>query len=96
LKQLFRIILDVINPSFVVEDRQWQPSATIIFYNYFTAMWNDPQVFILLDHDCLQSLKFPSGRSEGRRGHLVPNTASRSLRSHDKLLERSLIEGADV
>ncbi|KAF8478567.1 hypothetical protein DFH94DRAFT_633058 [Russula ochroleuca] len=43
LKQLFRIILDVINPSFVVEDRQWQPSATIIFYNYFTAMWKDPQ-----------------------------------------------------
>ena len=54
LKLLFRVILDVINPSFVVEDRQWQSSATIIFYSYFTALWNDPQVFTLLDNDCLQ------------------------------------------
>jgi hypothetical protein len=53
LKQLFRVILDVINPSFVVEDRQWQPSATIIFYTYFTALWKDPQVFILQDHERL-------------------------------------------
>ncbi len=44
LKLLFRIILDVINPSFIVEDRQWQPSTTVIFYSYFTALWKDPQV----------------------------------------------------
>lgn len=55
LKQLFRIILDVINPSFVVEDRQWQPSAVIIFYSYFTALWQDPQVSGLLDY-FIQSL----------------------------------------
>ncbi|KAH9966782.1 hypothetical protein BC827DRAFT_1153126 [Russula dissimulans] len=48
LTQLFRIILDVINPSFVIEDRQWQLSATAIFYNYFTALIQDPQVFSLL------------------------------------------------
>jgi hypothetical protein len=96
LKLLFRVILDVINPSFVVEDRQWQPSATIIFYNYFTALWNDPQVFILLDNDCLQSLRFLTGRSENCGGYLVANTASPPLRSHNKLLERSPVQGIDV
>lgn len=96
LKLLFRIILDVINPSFVVEDRQWQPSTTIIFYNYFTALWKDPQVFIILDNDCLHSLSSFTGRSEGCGGYLVANTASSSLRSHNKLLERSPVEGADV
>jgi hypothetical protein len=90
LKLLFLIILDVINPSFIVEDRQWQPSATIIFYNYFTTLWKDPQVFVFLSHDCLQSLTFHSGRGEGRRGYLVANTASRSLRGHIQLLERGL------
>ena len=44
LRQLFRMTLDVINPSFVIEDRQWQHSAIIIFHNYFTALWQDPQV----------------------------------------------------
>ncbi|KAI9446343.1 hypothetical protein H4582DRAFT_1905062 [Lactarius indigo] len=43
MKQLFRIILDVTNPSFVIGDRQWQSSATIIFHSYFTALWQDPQ-----------------------------------------------------
>ncbi|KAH9180668.1 hypothetical protein EDB89DRAFT_1920409 [Lactarius sanguifluus] len=43
LKQLFRMILDVTNPSFVIGDRQWQSSATIIFHSYFTALWQDPQ-----------------------------------------------------
>ena len=41
--------LDVINPSFVIEDRQWQHSAIIIFYNYFTALWQDPQVCCVLN-----------------------------------------------
>ncbi|KAI9509630.1 hypothetical protein F5148DRAFT_1367050 [Russula earlei] len=43
LRQLFRIILDTINPSFVIEDRQWQLSATIFFYNFFIALIQDPQ-----------------------------------------------------
>jgi hypothetical protein len=58
LKQLFRIILDVTNPSFVIGDRQWQSSATIIFYSYFTALWQDPQV-ILHDLCSLHHLKTP-------------------------------------
>ena len=90
MRLLFLIILDVINPSFIVEDKQWQPSAAIIFYNYFTALWKDPQVFVLLNHDCLQSLTFHSGRSEDRRRYLVANTAPRSLRGHIQLLERGI------
>src|SRR6266566_6270496 len=86
LRLLFLIILDVIKPSFIVEDRQWQPSATIIFYNYFTTLWKDPQVFVLLNHDCLHSSTFRSGRGEGCRGYLVANTAPRSLRGHFRLL----------
>ncbi|KAI0273752.1 hypothetical protein BC834DRAFT_227074 [Gloeopeniophorella convolvens] len=43
LRQLFRITLDVINPSFIIEDRQWQSSATAIFCSYFSAQWQDPQ-----------------------------------------------------
>lgn len=96
LKLLFCIILDVINPSFAVEDRQWQLSTTSIFYNYFTALWKDPQVFILLDNGCLHNLRSSKGRSEGCGGYLVANAASSSLRGHNNLLERSPVEGADV
>ena len=63
LRQLFRIILDVINPSFAVEDRQWQPSAIIIFYNYFTALWQDPQVSYLLNHSLQISISSCRKRS---------------------------------
>jgi hypothetical protein len=59
LKQLFRIILDVTNPSFVIGDRQWQSSATIIFYSYFTALWQDPQVLLHTDLCSLHNLKSP-------------------------------------
>jgi hypothetical protein len=51
------MILDVTNPSFVIGDRQWQSSATIIFYSYFTAMWQDPQVILLTDLSSLHNLK---------------------------------------
>jgi len=60
LERLFRIILDVTNPSFIVGDKQWQSSATIIFYSYFAALWQDSQVFFLLTvPDALHNLKFP-------------------------------------
>ncbi|KAI0306458.1 hypothetical protein B0F90DRAFT_1808156 [Multifurca ochricompacta] len=60
LKQLFRIILDVINPSFIVEDRQWQSSATIIFYNYFTALWQDSQEEVKVAVDTWSQTLFPA------------------------------------
>jgi hypothetical protein len=59
-------------------------------------MWKDPQVFMLLDRGRLQGLRFLTGRSEGCCGYLVANTASRSLRGDNKLLERSFAEGTDV
>ncbi|KAI0302159.1 hypothetical protein BC826DRAFT_987563 [Russula brevipes] len=60
LKQLFRVILDVINPSFVIEDRQWQPSAIIIFYSYFTALWQDPQEEIKVAVDTWSQTLLPA------------------------------------
>ena len=47
------------NPSFVIGDRQWQSSATIIFYSYFTALWQDPQVRLHTDLCPLQNLISP-------------------------------------
>ncbi|KAI0062284.1 hypothetical protein BV25DRAFT_1804358 [Artomyces pyxidatus] len=43
MKRLFRIILDVTNPAFNVEERQWRSSIICAFTYYFTAMWKDPQ-----------------------------------------------------
>ncbi|KAH9079531.1 hypothetical protein EDB83DRAFT_2343143 [Lactarius deliciosus] len=60
LKQLFRMILDVTNPSFVIGDRQWQSSATIIFYSYFTALWQDPQEEIKVAVDTWSQTLLPA------------------------------------
>jgi hypothetical protein len=57
LKLLFRVILDVINPSFIVEDRQWQSSATMIFNTFFAALWQDPQVLVHFNPVCSQRLR---------------------------------------
>lgn len=60
LKQLFRIILDVTNPSFVIGDRQWQSSATIIFHSYFTALWQDPQEEVKVAGDAWSQTLLPA------------------------------------
>ncbi|KIP09568.1 hypothetical protein PHLGIDRAFT_67270 [Phlebiopsis gigantea 11061_1 CR5-6] len=39
--RLFRITLDITNPAFVVEDRQWGPSITDVFRHFFSAIWAD-------------------------------------------------------
>ncbi|KAI0322233.1 hypothetical protein OF83DRAFT_1279816 [Amylostereum chailletii] len=41
LKRLFRIVLDVTNPAFILEDRQWRSSVICIFNAYFSALWQD-------------------------------------------------------
>lgn len=46
--RLFRIILDIISPSFTVEDRQWRSSVIDIFYYFFTAKWADQSVSIII------------------------------------------------
>ncbi|KAI0054105.1 hypothetical protein FA95DRAFT_1480391 [Auriscalpium vulgare] len=43
LDRLFRIVLDITNPAFNVEERQWRSSVSRVFIHYFTAMWQDPQ-----------------------------------------------------
>lgn len=42
--RLFRMILDVINPAFNVEDHQWRPSVIDIFLAFFTLIWQDEKV----------------------------------------------------
>lgn len=42
--RLHRIILDVTNPSFHVEERQWRSSVIEVFYRYFSALWVDDKV----------------------------------------------------
>ena len=42
--RLFRIILDVTSPGFVVEDRQWGPNIIDIFHHFFSSMWTDERV----------------------------------------------------
>lgn len=42
--RLFRMVLDVINPAFQIEDRQWRPSVIEIFNHYFSCIWKDPTV----------------------------------------------------
>ncbi|KZT67735.1 hypothetical protein DAEQUDRAFT_712938 [Daedalea quercina L-15889] len=37
----FRVILDVTNPTFNVEGRQWRASVVIVFYRFFTCLWAD-------------------------------------------------------
>lgn len=44
VSRLFRMILDVTSPAFVVEDRQWQPNVIDIFFYFFSALWTDDRV----------------------------------------------------
>jgi hypothetical protein len=46
--RLFRIILDINNPDFRVDDRQWRPNAIDIFSYYFSAAWADQRVGIVI------------------------------------------------
>lgn len=41
---LFRMVLDVTNPAFVLDDRQWRSSIIDIFYHFFSALWLDDRV----------------------------------------------------
>lgn len=47
--RLFRILQDVINPSFEVEGRHWRSSMTVVLYFYFSTLWTDSKVNIILD-----------------------------------------------
>ncbi|KAK7693413.1 hypothetical protein QCA50_002981 [Cerrena zonata] len=48
LSWLFRMVLDVTSPAFVLDDRQWRPSIIDIFYYFFSALWLDDREEIRL------------------------------------------------
>lgn len=50
--RLFRIILDLPNPAFALEDRRWRSSMTEIFYRYFTAIWIDETASVSYVYAC--------------------------------------------
>ncbi|KAF8654221.1 hypothetical protein AX16_003745 [Volvariella volvacea WC 439] len=58
--RLFRIILDVISPRFVVEDRQWRSSVIDVFFHFFNSMWADEREEIRLTIHTLSSTLLPS------------------------------------
>ncbi|EIN07352.1 hypothetical protein PUNSTDRAFT_144852 [Punctularia strigosozonata HHB-11173 SS5] len=39
--RLFKIIMDLPNPAFSLEDRKWRSSISDIFYYFFSAIWSD-------------------------------------------------------
>ncbi|KAH0583846.1 hypothetical protein H2248_009444 [Termitomyces sp. 'cryptogamus'] len=41
INRLFKVVLDVISPSFDLEDCQWRPSLADVFYYFFTSLWAD-------------------------------------------------------
>ena len=79
--RLFRVILDVTSPAFVVEDRQWGPNVIDIFHYFFSSMWNDDRVST---HIC--ALSFANTDSVGRNTdcsrNLVPDTPPSSPGGH--------------
>ncbi|KAF9464728.1 hypothetical protein BDZ94DRAFT_1255766 [Collybia nuda] len=60
ITRLFRIMLDVISPSFVVEGRQWRSSVTVIFYYFFHSIWADEQEEIRVAANAFSSTLLPA------------------------------------
>lgn len=58
--RLSRIVMDVISPSFEVEDRQWRPAIIDIFEHFFARMWADPQEEIRVAVDGFSSTLLPA------------------------------------
>ena len=51
VSRMFRIILDINNPSFGVLDRQWKTCIPDIINHFFCALWLDDRVSILQLHE---------------------------------------------
>ncbi|EPQ58100.1 hypothetical protein GLOTRDRAFT_72136 [Gloeophyllum trabeum ATCC 11539] len=56
---LFRMILDVTSPSFMVEDRQFRSSFIDVFHYYFRALWADEKEEIRLTVDTWSKTLLP-------------------------------------
>ncbi|KAJ3801305.1 hypothetical protein GGU11DRAFT_741651 [Lentinula aff. detonsa] len=55
LVRLFRIIMDVTSPAFIVEGRQWRSSIIEVFYYYFSTFWVDEKEELRLAADTFSS-----------------------------------------
>jgi hypothetical protein len=49
LTKLSRVIQDLTNPAFEVEGRHWRSNMTAALYFYFSALWTDDKVYVLLN-----------------------------------------------
>ncbi|KIK57795.1 hypothetical protein GYMLUDRAFT_228917 [Collybiopsis luxurians FD-317 M1] len=58
--RLFRIILDVTSPAFIVEGRQWRSSIAEVFYYYFSSLWADEKEEYRLAADVFASNLLPA------------------------------------
>ncbi|KAF5365590.1 hypothetical protein D9758_003325 [Tetrapyrgos nigripes] len=60
LARLFRIILDITNSTFTIDDRQWRGNIIDIFYYYFRTLWLDEKEEIRLAAHTLSSNLLPA------------------------------------
>ncbi|KAG6814363.1 hypothetical protein H0H92_010949 [Tricholoma furcatifolium] len=60
ITHLFRVILDVINPSFNIEDRQWRSSVADVFFYFFSSQWADQSEEIRVAVETLSATLLPS------------------------------------
>ncbi|KDQ60796.1 hypothetical protein JAAARDRAFT_173016 [Jaapia argillacea MUCL 33604] len=58
--RLFRMILDVTSPAFLVEDRQFRSAFIDVFTYYFKALWSDEREEIRLAVDTWSQTLLPS------------------------------------
>ncbi|KAL0946866.1 hypothetical protein HGRIS_013032 [Hohenbuehelia grisea] len=59
VNRLFRILLDLLNPAFVIEDRQWQSCVDDVIYYFFTSAWLDEKEEIRLAVDIMSKSLLP-------------------------------------
>ncbi|KAI0035078.1 hypothetical protein K488DRAFT_44141 [Vararia minispora EC-137] len=64
LKQIFRIVLDVTNPEFSLDEKQWRTGVVFVFSRFFKAIWQDPQEEIRVSVDTWAQTLLPSHREQ--------------------------------
>ncbi|THU91128.1 hypothetical protein K435DRAFT_727522 [Dendrothele bispora CBS 962.96] len=60
LARLFRIILDITDPTFTIEDLQWRVNICDIFYYYFKTLWSDEKEELRLAAETFSSNLLPA------------------------------------
>ena len=94
--RLHRIILDVTNPSFHVEERQWRSSVIEVFYRYFSALWVDDKVTIQETSTIWTiAYRLNTGRNSASGWVRVAKSTPCPFRSYFTVLEWVVGKGAD-